>query len=258
MEVEAYWDNSWVSALSGISSPRLTWYGEERIELSGQVVSNWVIKTQNLLAGDLAAEPGGVLALGLGLSWRDLLWRIAGWGLGLTVKSLTDSAPDSQELAELVADPDLVACAVTDPETGSGFVDNGIETYLVSLSPLAWRYPSELPAGFLDGNREVLSQADQLLFPLPVESFALTDAGFQVTADGKAITDFPRWCEQNCPGRRILIKVPEGATPQSLALVSGQIWRYQGAAVVLEQNCGEIEKISSLEHISKIIELNRR
>ena len=258
MEIAAYWDNSWVSALSGIPSPRLTWYGEDRIELSGQVINNWVTKTQNLLAGDLAAEPGGVLALGLGLSWRDLLWRIAGWGLGLTVKSLTDYLPDSQELAELVADPDLVACALSDPAAGSGFVDSGIETYLVSLSPLAWRYPEDLPAGFLDGNREVLSQADQLLFPLPDQASLVGDTSFEVCEDGQLISDFSRWCEQNCPRNRILIKVTADSTPHSLALVSGQIWRYQGAAVVLEPNCGEIEKISSLEHITKIIELNRR
>ena len=255
MEAKYSWDNHWGSALAGIPAPRLTWYGEQRIELSGQVVSNWVIKTQNLLAGDLAAEPGGVLALGLGLSWRDLLWRIAGWGLGLTVKSLTDSAAANQELA---ANPEVVACAVTNPEIGACFRDGGIETYLVSPSPLAWRYPGALPEGFLDGNREVLSQADQLLYPLSGESLALADVDFKVSADGKAIADFPRWCELNCPGRRILIKLTADSNPQALALVIGQIWRYQGAAVVLEPNCGEIQKISSLEHIAKIIELNRR
>lgn len=258
MEIKSFWDNSWVNALSGYSSPCLTWYGQDRIELSGQVVNNWVTKTQNLLAGDLAAEPGGVLALGLGLSWRDLLWRIAGWGLGLTVKNLTADAPGSKEMTDLIADPDLVACAISDPAAGSGFVESGIETYLVSLSPLAWRYPESLPAGFLDGNREVLAQADQLLFPLPSENFALADTDFRVSVDGKASTDFSRWCEQKVPGRRILIKVPEDATPQSLALVVGQIWRYQGAAVVLEPNCGEIEKISSVEHIAEFIELNCR
>ncbi len=57
MEAEYCWDSHWVSALAGISSPRLTWYGEDRIELSGQVINNWVTKTQNLLAGDLAAQP---------------------------------------------------------------------------------------------------------------------------------------------------------------------------------------------------------
>ena len=255
METEYSWDNRWVSALAGIPSPRLTWYGEQRIELSGQVVSNWVIKTQNLLAGDLAAEPGGVLALGLGLSWRDLLWRIAGWGLGLTVKSLTDSAAANQKLA---ANPDIVACAVTNPAVGACFIDSGIETYLVSPSPLAWRYPGALPAGFLDGNREVLSQADQLLFPILGENPALADADFQVSAEGKVIADFPRWCEQNCPGGRILIKLTADSNPQALALVIGQIWRYQGAAVVLEPNCGEIEKIYSLEHITQITEINCR
>lgn len=255
MEIAAYWDNSWVSALSGIPSPRLTWYGEDRIELSGQVVNNWVTKTQNLLAGDLAAEPGGVLALGLGLSWRDLLWRIAGWGLGLTVKSLEDSKAANQELA---TDPDLVACAVTDPESGVCFLKSGIESFLVSLSPLAWRYPSVLPEGFLDGNREVLSQADQLLFPLPDQAILIGDTSFEVCEDGQLFSDFSRWCEQNCPGNRILIKVTGDSNPQSLALVSGQIWRYQGATVVLEPNCGEIEKISSLEHITKVVELSCR
>lgn len=255
MDEEYSWDNHWVSALAGIPSPRLTWYGEDRIELSGQVVSNWVIKTQNLLAGDLAAEPGGVLALGLGISWRDLLWRIAGWGLGLTVKSLGESTAANQELA---SDPDLVACAVTAPERGACFLKSGIETYLVSPSPLAWRYPEALPAGFLDGNREVLSQADQLLFPLPNQTSPIGDSSFETYEDRRLIPDFFRWCEQNCPGRRILIKVTADSNPQALALVIGQIWRYQGAAVVLEPNCGEIEKISSLEHITKAIELNCR
>lgn len=255
MDEEYCWDSHWVSTLAEIPSPRLTWYGEDRIELSGQVVSNWVTKTQNLLAGDLAAQPGGVLALGLGSSWRDLLWRTAGWGLGLTVKNLGDSTAANQELA---SDPDLVACSVTAPETGACFLNAGIETYLVSLSPLAWRYPEALPAGFLDGNREVLSQADQLLYPLPGGVTRIGNLSFQVHADGQLVPDFPRWCKQNCPERRILIRISAGLSPHALALVIGQIWRYQGAAVVLEPNCGEIEKISSLEHITKIIELNRR
>ena len=100
--------------------------------------------------------------------------------------------------------------------------------------------------------------ADQLLYPLPGGVTRIGNLSFQVHADGQLVPDFPRWCKQNCPECRILIKAGGGATPQSLALVIGQIWRYQGAAVVLEPNCGEIEKISSLEHVSKIIELNRR
>ena len=42
MDVESFWDNSWVSALSGYSSPCLTWYGQDRIELSGQVVIDYL------------------------------------------------------------------------------------------------------------------------------------------------------------------------------------------------------------------------
>ena len=99
----------------------------------------------------------------------------------------------------------------------------------MSPSPLAWRYPEALPAGFLDGNREVLSQADQLLFPLPNQTSPIGDSSFETYEDRRLIPDFFRWCEQNCPGRRILIKVTADSNPQALALVVGQIWRYQGA-----------------------------
>src|SRR5690625_3641474 len=61
------------------AQPRLTWYGaeDERVELSGRVLANWVIKAANLLVEDSDVEPGSRVSLDLPVHWRSLVWGLA-------------------------------------------------------------------------------------------------------------------------------------------------------------------------------------
>src|SRR5690554_3627439 len=66
------------------SQPRLTWYGEddERVELSGRVLANWVTKATNLLVEEGEVEPGTRVLLDVPAHWRALVWALATWTAG--------------------------------------------------------------------------------------------------------------------------------------------------------------------------------
>ncbi|WP_182353718.1 TIGR03089 family protein [Flaviflexus huanghaiensis] len=125
------------------ASPVLTLYGSAagapRLELSGRVVANHAAKAANLLAGDLMIEPGAPLRLDLPTHWRLLTWGLGGLLAG----------------AELSSEGDTVV--TTDPEA------DGDDVIVVALGALDMSWPGELPAGVIDGNAEVLGQADILL-----------------------------------------------------------------------------------------------
>src|ERR1035437_6909870 len=101
--------------------PRLTWYGAdgERVELSGHVLDNWVVKTTNLLVEEFEAGPGTTVLPDLPSHWRTVVWASATWQAGATVlvrgargergpAAVAPSGPGS------AAEPaDLVVC--TDP-----------------------------------------------------------------------------------------------------------------------------------------------
>ncbi|MDR3068395.1 MAG: TIGR03089 family protein, partial [Cellulomonas sp.] len=58
--------------LTDPGKPRLTWYDsdDQRVELSGAVLSNWANKTANLLVEEVEAGPGTRVGLDLPLHWR--------------------------------------------------------------------------------------------------------------------------------------------------------------------------------------------
>jgi uncharacterized protein (TIGR03089 family) len=68
--------------------PLVTFYDDatgERTELSVTTFANWVAKTANLLRDDLAAEPGGTVAVDLPAHWQAAVWLQAAWTVGLHV-----------------------------------------------------------------------------------------------------------------------------------------------------------------------------
>lgn len=129
-----------LTRLSSQSRPCLTWYTEdERVELSGHVLDNWVTKTAHLLVDELDVGPGRRLVVDLPAHWRALVWAIAGLRVGATVVRaapgvvVTDS-PDRWPDA-----PDLV---------------------VVALPALA-RTAGPVPAGAIDANAAVMSYPDR-------------------------------------------------------------------------------------------------
>lgn len=128
--------------LSTVNEPRLTWYGEERIELSGRVLANWVTKTTNLLIEEYDVGPGFQIALDLPVHWRAIVWALATWRTGATVS--------------LAGDGDILV--TTHPELARP----GAEVIAVALPALARTFPGPLPPGAADAAAAVMTYGDQL------------------------------------------------------------------------------------------------
>ena len=140
--------------------PRLTWYGThgERIELSGHVLGNWVVKTTNLLVEEFDARPGVRIVLDLPPHWRTVVWALASWRTGATV-ILGD-----HDGAAVDPSCDVV---VTDQPERRGAGGHGA-VVAVALASLARRWDGELPNGAVDATSAVMTYADTLVWaPAP-------------------------------------------------------------------------------------------
>lgn len=126
------------------TSPALTLYGPSagtaRLELSGKVVANHVAKAANLLTDDIMIDPGQDVKIDLPPHWRLLTW---------TLGALIAGGRVTPEAADVVV--------TTNPDA------DGDDVIVVSLGALDLSWPGDLPGGVIDGNADVLSQADTLL-----------------------------------------------------------------------------------------------
>ena len=167
--------------------PRITWYGpDERIELSGAVLSNWIAKTTNLLVEEFDAGPGVRIALDLPPHWRTVVWALATWRAGACVGAgtgaevvVTDRPESHVETAQLVA---------------------------VALPGLARRFDGELPVGAMDGAQAVMTYGDVIGWAPEASpgSAALAADGVTVAHD-----DLVRWAiaGSDAPvGARVLLE----------------------------------------------------
>lgn len=123
------------------TQPTLTWYGNDRVELSGPVLSRWIAKSENLLQDEF---PFGLesFKIDLPLSWRAFPWFVC-----MTFRGTEES--DIPEL--LITDSPATSTADT--------------TIAQPLDSLALSWPGTLPPGALDGARDVMSQSDRLVAP---------------------------------------------------------------------------------------------
>ncbi len=127
--------------------PRVTWYSEdERVELSGHVLDNWVSKTTNLLVEELDVGPGSTVLVDLPCHWRAVVWWLAVLRSGacLTVASAPDDSPD--------------VVVTTEPAAWPG----APELVVVTLPALARRAAVTLPAGAIDAAAAVMTYGDAL------------------------------------------------------------------------------------------------
>lgn len=219
--------------------PRLTWYGPEgeRIELSGAVLVNWVSKTTNLLVEEFDAEPGTVVALDLPPHWRTLVWALATWQSGATLRVV--DGPDTT----VVAPADVVVTATPDRWLGpDGRRPSHGDLVAVSLPALARRYDGELPAGAVDAASAVMTYADAVGYVAPTEPGAVALAGprldgapLRVTHDGLlpwALADGPG----PAPGTRALVRTNDAGEGTVKLLRTGlRTWAADGSVVVLAQ-----------------------
>ncbi len=137
--------------------PLLTYYDTdsgERIELSVATTDNWVTKIANLLADELQLDHGDRIAIELPTHWQTAVVALGAWAAGLTIVTPTDGVDIR------VVGPDAVSASGRQPST---------ELVLAcSLRPLAGRFMTPLPAGWLDFAVEVPPQPDSLVEPRPM------------------------------------------------------------------------------------------
>jgi len=147
------------------TAPRLTWYGrqDERIELSGRVLTNWVIKAANLLSTECAVDAGSTVLLDLPPHWRLLVWDLA-------CRVLETERVGAPVGAELPAADVVVTSRPQDWHAA------GLEVIAVPLPALARSWPGALPAGAIDGAAELMAQPDLPVFAVSRSRAASTAA----------------------------------------------------------------------------------
>jgi uncharacterized protein (TIGR03089 family) len=137
--------------------PRLTWYGPapERVELSGQVLDNWVTKSANLLVEEYEAGPGTHVLVDLPPHWRTVVWALAAWRTGACVVVHAPGATRGVAPGSVVvtADPQAWTDAAGHPDLVA-----------VELDALARSFSGPLPAGATDAAAAVMTYGDVLTY----------------------------------------------------------------------------------------------
>lgn len=213
------------------NQPRLTWYGpdDERVELSGRVLANWVTKATNLLVEEGEVEPGTRVLLDVPVHWRALVWAMATWCAGGELvlpaeeefvdddedeasadpyepdddgaDDYDDDVEDDDEDSVFVADdsPEEPDIAVTSRATGApsaGLV------LVVALPALAMQVEEPIPSGAVDAAAALMSYGDALGH---VEEPAPTDAALSgpevagSTGGPVPYGELAEWCREQTP-----------------------------------------------------------
>ncbi|MCM0677102.1 TIGR03089 family protein [Micromonospora phytophila] len=127
--------------------PLLTWYDDatgERTELSGATLANWVAKTANLLADEVALGPGDTAALLLPPHWQTAAVLLGCWSAGLVVADTPGDVDVLFAAAARVAEADAWSAG---------------ERYVLALDPFALPM-RQVPPGFADYVSEVRAHGD--------------------------------------------------------------------------------------------------
>lgn len=208
---------------SASGSPRLIWYGtgNERVELSGRVLENWVAKTSNLLVEELDATAGTVVALDLPAHWKTLVWALAAWQVGAGVRLGADGPAD-------------VRVAMDAPATGPTPAQEDELLVLVAPGALDLRWPGTLPAGAVDYAATVRSYGDVYLeAPADPASALLLDDGGAGTFSDLVGTPLPSADEGSAPAGGIWL-VPAAVPMETLLAAAVQIWSGGGTVVLVD------------------------
>lgn len=152
---------SLLQAVARSQRPHLTFYAgteaAERVELSGRVLANWVVKAANFLDEEGVGRDD-VVVVDLPVHWRAVAWVWATWVRGASVAWACDSA----------------AVIVTNrPETHAGSESLVVA---VPLGPFALRWDGDLPEGVSDGG-DIMGQPDVLCSPGTPGTRAVADSG---------------------------------------------------------------------------------
>lgn len=145
--------------------PVLAWYGEAaRIELSGHVLANWVIKTIGHLHDEIALAPGELVVLDLPPHWKRLVLALAAWSLGAEVVVLERDETTQPPAEDAVPEEPRVVATDRPASPLAQSADEVLALQAVSLAP---RYDGELPPLAHDWLGEVRGSSDRLGVALP-------------------------------------------------------------------------------------------
>ncbi|MDO4666049.1 MAG: TIGR03089 family protein [Actinomycetaceae bacterium] len=131
----------------------ISFAGGERLELTGKVCANWIIKIANLVG-----ETGSGLLLDLPLHWRSVFWCAGAWLAASPVYYGTGGNDNFSE---------DVALAVTHlAETAARWEESTVADVVMvqALPALALQYPGKVPLGVTDATSEIRSQPDALIW----------------------------------------------------------------------------------------------
>lgn len=134
--------------------PLLTFYDDatdERTELSGATLGNWVAKTANMIVDDTSLGTGNRAAIGLPAHWQTAAVLLGCWTAGLSV-TIGNAPSDIAFVAQADATHEWPAA----------------ERYALGLHPLALPMRT-VPDGYLDFTAEVRSHGDHFYPAAPVE-----------------------------------------------------------------------------------------
>ena len=251
------------------AQPRLTWYGpdDERVELSGRVLTNWVTKAANLLAEEAEVEPGSRVLIDVPVHWRSLVWALATWVAGGHLElpgeaedddldddgayepddlddeghEFEDSADDDE--SEFFADapeddPDVVVTSRAASAPAADLV------LVIALPALAMRVDEAIPAGAVDAAASLMGHGDQLGFVEEQQDDDVALSGPDIAGSGVDGTvgygELMAWAEQQTPashrgltGARVLCAP---ATPTEMVAHAVSAWRGGGSVVLLGED----------------------
>lgn len=269
-------------ATDGGTQPRLTWYGadDERVELSGRVLANWVTKAANLLTEEADVSPGSRVLLDLPLHWRAAVWALATWTAGGEVVLPGTEDEDDVELDPFAAyepeealDEDLADDDEEDEAFVADITEDEVDVVVsagamdapsaglvlaIALPALAMRVDEAIPAGAMDASAALMTYGDVLgpvSDPRP-EDRALSGPDVVGLGTSTEVTyaDLAAWSVRQLPaahrdetGARILCR------PGSLDQLLGHAlaaWQAGGSVVLVAEDVphANLEGIAAAEH----------
>lgn len=252
------------------NQPRLTWYGpdDERVELSGRVLANWVTKATNMLVEECDVEPGSRVLLDVPVHWRALVWAMATWCAGgelvlrpeddFAVDDDEDLVPDDPYEPELTDDgeeedadddesvfvpdetPEEPDVAVT--SRASGAPSAGL-VLVVALPALAMHVEDPIPSGAIDAAAALMGYGDHLGYVQEPtdEDAALSGPEVAGSAGGPVhYRELADWCREQTPAshrdeERPRVLCTPGSHSEMLAHAVAA-WRAGGSLVLLGED----------------------
>jgi uncharacterized protein (TIGR03089 family) len=214
------------------SAPLFTFYDLDsgaRTELSAATFSNWVEKTSNLLADEVAVDQGDVISMPLAVEapghWLTAVWELACWQVGLVVDITSGSSP--------------AAAVVTGPRW-HGYAER--EVFACALHPMGFGFGEPLPDGIRDYAIEVRNHADSYSGPPPdADTTAWMDAERTLSQADLVKVDGP-------PLRRLVRAASPWPTCRDgvvTALVTGG-----SAVVVVGGNADQLARVTDSERVA--------